>query len=79
MSYADDKLRQLLDALDELGLAGDTVVIHTSDHGEMLGEHGLWRKMSFYEQSARVPLQVRWPGCAAAGRRVRECVLSGGT
>ena len=74
VSYADDKLRQLLDALDELGLAGDTVVIHTSDHGEMLGEHGLWRKMSFYEPSARVPLQVRWPGCAAAGRRVRECV-----
>ena len=74
VSYADAKLRQLLEALDELGLADDTLVIHTSDHGEMLGEHGLWRKMSFYEQSARVPLQVRWPGRAAAGRRVRECV-----
>jgi choline-sulfatase len=74
VSYADDKLRQLLEALDECGLADDTLVIHTSDHGEMLGEHGLWRKMSFYEQSARVPLQVRWPGRAAAGRRVGECV-----
>ena len=74
VSYADDKLRQLLDALDELDLADDTVVIHTSDHGEMLGEHGLWRKMSFYEQSVRVPLQIRWPGRAAAGRRVGECV-----
>ena len=74
VSYADDKLRQLLEALDQLGLADDTLVIHTSDHGEMLGEHGLWRKMSFYEQSARVPLQVRWPGRAAAGRRVPECV-----
>ena len=74
VSYADDKLRQLLEALDELGLADDTLVIHTSDHGEMLGEHGLWRKMSFYEQSARVPLQIRWPGRAAAGRRVAECV-----
>ena len=74
VSYADDKLRQLLDALDEYGLADDTVVIHTSDHGEMLGEHGLWRKMSFYEQSARVPLQIRWPGLAAGGRRVGECV-----
>ncbi|MDE0230412.1 MAG: sulfatase-like hydrolase/transferase, partial [Spirochaetaceae bacterium] len=74
VSYADDKLRQILDVLDECGLADDTVVIHTSDHGEMLGEHGLWRKMSFYEQSARVPLQVRWPGRAAAGHRVAECV-----
>ena len=74
VSYADDKLRQLLEALDECGLADDTVVIHTSDHGELLGEHGLWRKMSFYEQSARVPLQIRWPGRAAAGRRVGECV-----
>ena len=74
VSYADDKLRQLLEALDRFGLADDTLVIHTSDHGEMLGEHGLWRKMSFYEESARVPLQVRWPGSAAAGRRVRECV-----
>ena len=74
VSYADDKLRELLDALDECGLADDTVVIHTSDHGEMLGEHGLWRKMSFYEQSARVPLQIRWPRRAAAGRRVGECV-----
>ena len=74
VSYADDKLRQLLDALDEYGLTADTVVVHTSDHGEMLGEHGLWRKMSFYEQSARVPLQIRWPGRAAGGRRVGECV-----
>jgi choline-sulfatase len=73
VSYADDKLRQLLEALDDHGLAENTLVIHTSDHGEMLGEHGLWRKMSFYEQSARIPLQVRWPGHAAAGRRVGAC------
>ena len=74
VSYTDDKLRQLLDALDGSGLAENTVVVHTSDHGEMLGEHGLWRKMSFYEQSARVPLQIRWPGQASAGRRIVECV-----
>ena len=74
VSYADDKLLQLLAALDTNGLAGSTVVVHTSDHGEMLGEHGLWRKMSFYEQSVRVPMQIRWPGCSTAGRRVTECV-----
>lgn len=70
ITYLDDKIGRLLDALHENGLAENTVVIHTSDHGESLGEHGLWRKMSFYEQSARVPLQVSWPGVIEGGRRV---------
>ena len=73
VSYADNKLERLLNVLDETGLADNTIVIHTSDHGEMLGEHGIWRKMSFYEQSARVPLQVRWPGTGNRGQRIREC------
>lgn len=73
VSYADDKLGALLDVLDRTGLAANTIVIHTSDHGELLGEHGLWRKMSFYEQSARVPLQIRWPGRGVAGERIAAC------
>ena len=73
VSYADDKLGALLDVLDRTGLAENTIVIHTSDHGELLGEHGLWRKMSFYEQSARVPLQIRWPGRGVAGERIAAC------
>lgn len=74
VSYLDAKIGRLLDTLDELGLAENTVVIHTSDHGESLGEHGLWRKMNFYEQSARVPLQIRWPGVVPAGDRVDGAV-----
>jgi choline-sulfatase len=69
VTYLDDKIGRLLDTLEEQGLADNTVVIHTSDHGESLGEHGLWRKMNFYEQSARVPLQITWPGLIAGGQR----------
>jgi choline-sulfatase len=70
----DEQIGRLLDCLEERGLADDTVVVYTSDHGEMLGEHGLWRKSNFYEQSARVPLQIRLPGRRWAGRRVDAAV-----
>lgn len=74
ISYLDDKIGRLLDAIGEQGLARDTVVIHTSDHGDSLGEHGLWRKMNFYEQSARVPLQISWLGVIPGGQRVPGAV-----
>lgn len=74
VTYLDAKIGRLLDTLEAAGLAENTVVVHTSDHGDMLGEHGLWRKMSFYEQSARVPLQITWPGRAKTGLRVSQAV-----
>lgn len=61
VSYVDDKVGQLVDALETVGLRDDTVVIFTADHGEMLGERGLWYKMSFFEDSARIPLIVNAP------------------
>ncbi len=61
ISYVDDKLGQLLEALDIVGLRDDTVVIFMADHGEMLGERGLWYKMSFFEPSITVPLIVSAP------------------
>ena len=67
VSYADERVGEVLAALEACGLAGDTVVVFTADHGELLGEHGLWYKMSFFDPSARVPLIVRVPG-GAAGR-----------
>ena len=54
------------------GLAEDTIVILTSDHGEMLGERGLWYKMSFFEGASRVPLVVASPGRFAAAPRRRQ-------
>jgi choline-sulfatase len=57
---------QVLNALDRLGLADNTIVIYTSDHGEMLGDLGLWDKFQFYEGSCGVPLLARVPDNAAA-------------
>lgn len=74
VTYLDEKIGRLLDALETQGLADNTVVIYTSDHGESLGEHGLWRKMNFYEQSARVPLQIAWPGVVSGGQRFQQAV-----
>jgi choline-sulfatase len=73
ISYVDERIGQILAALHGAGLAGDTIVIFTADHGEMLGERGLWYKMSFFESSARVPLIISMPG-TPGGRRVAEPV-----
>jgi choline-sulfatase len=69
ISYVDDKVGQILEALEATGFAKDTIVLFTSDHGEMLGERGLWYKMNFFEWSARVPLVV-WAPTRFAPRRV---------
>jgi choline-sulfatase len=68
ISYVDDKVGQLLRALDAAGLRDNTMVLFTSDHGEMLGERGLWYKMNFFEWSARVPLIFHAPGRFAPRR-----------
>ncbi len=61
ISYVDDRVGRLIDVLRDTGRLDDTVVILTSDHGDMLGERGLWYKMSFFEGSVRVPLVVSAP------------------
>lgn len=58
----DDWIGKILKKLDELGLTENTLVIFTSDHGEMLGSHGLREKNVFYEESAHIPLLMRLPG-----------------
>jgi choline-sulfatase len=73
LSYVDERVGEVVAALEACGLGDETVVIFCSDHGEFLGEHGLFYKMSFREHPARVPLVVHAAGRFAA-RRVREPV-----
>lgn len=67
LAQMDDCAGSVLRALKEMGLENDTIVVYTSDHGELLGEHSLWQKFVFYESSVTVPLMFRVPGMTAAG------------
>jgi choline-sulfatase len=62
LAWTDHCIGELLGALERAGLTENTIVVYTSDHGEMLGEHCLLKKMTFYEGAVRVPCLLRWPG-----------------
>ncbi|CAN5910984.1 choline-sulfatase [soil metagenome] len=66
ISYIDDWLAQLREVLETTGMADDTIVVFTADHGDQLGERGLWFKMSFFEHAARIPLVISAPGAQRA-------------
>ncbi|UUP19702.1 choline-sulfatase [Nitratireductor thuwali] len=66
ISYLDEKIGEILDVLERTHQADNTIVVFLSDHGDMLGERGMWFKMSFFEGSARVPLMIAAPGLPAA-------------
>ncbi len=74
VSYFDSKVGELVKTLDDIGELDNTIVIVTADHGDMLGERGLWYKMNFFEHSARVPLVMAGPG-VAIGSAPNACSL----
>jgi uncharacterized sulfatase len=73
VSFMDQQIGRILSTLDDLGLAQDTIVVFSTDHGHFLGQHGLIAKGAFhYEDLIRVPFLVRWPGRVPAGRASSE-------
>ncbi|MEG2172941.1 MAG: choline-sulfatase [Desulfovibrionaceae bacterium] len=66
VSYIDDCVGRMLTALKKAGLDNNTIIIFTSDHGDMLGERGLWYKFNPFEWSIRVPMIIRTPDCRTA-------------
>lgn len=74
ISYIDDCLGRILDAVDSREDADDTLLCFFSDHGDHLGDHHAWQKESFFEASAHVPFLVSWPARITADRRCAELV-----
>ena len=72
VSALDAQIGRILEAIDTSPLREDTVVIYTSDHGEMAGHHGIWQKQCFYEPAVKVPLMLRLP--SGETRRVAQNV-----
>lgn len=67
ISYIDEKIGELIEVLEKTGLAENTIIIVTADHGEMMGERGMWFKQHFFEWAAKVPLIISYPKAWKSG------------
>jgi len=77
VSFLDQQIGRILEALEKRGLLEETLIVFTVDHGDMTGDHNLWRKSYPYESSARIPMMMRWPAglvSAKRGQVVRQTV-----
>ena len=72
VSAIDEELGRVMKKLDELNLANDTILVYASDHGSMLGSHGVGGKRQPYEESIKTPFIVRWPRVVAAGQTIKS-------
>ncbi|MBI5769385.1 MAG: sulfatase-like hydrolase/transferase [Verrucomicrobia bacterium] len=70
VTYVDEEFGRILRRLDELGLRDNTIIVYTADHGEMLGDRGIWYKNSFYDGSATIPFIWSFPQALPPGRVV---------
>jgi arylsulfatase A-like enzyme len=76
VTWVDDLVGLLMASLTKQGLDANTIVLFSSDHGDMLGSHGCWNKDRLYEEAIRVPMIVRWPETIAAGLENRTQIVS---
>lgn len=74
VSYVDDKVGEIIRELKRFKLLDNTLIVFTSDHGEMLGEHGMWFKRTFYDPAAKVPLIFSWADKEQRARKVEQVV-----
>lgn len=72
----DDNIGKMLTYLDENGLTENTIIIYTADQGYFLGEHGMFDKRMFLEESARMPFVIRYPKEIPAGKRIKDIILN---
>jgi choline-sulfatase len=69
VSQVDEQIGRILEVLEKRGMLDETLVVFTSDHGDMTGDQHLWRKSYAYEPSARIPMLMRWPGGLLSAKR----------
>ncbi len=75
ITYHDRQFAAFLERLEEMGVADDTLIVITSDHGEEFNEHGSWgHGHSIFQELLHVPLAMRWPGVTNGGRRISQTV-----
>jgi choline-sulfatase len=69
VEFVDEQIGRILEALEQRKLLEETLIVFTSDHGDMTGDHHLWRKSYAYEASARIPMTMRWPSGLVSAQR----------
>lgn len=69
VSFVDEQIGRILETLEQRGILDETLIVFLSDHGDMLGDQNMWRKSYGYEQSARVPMLMRWPTGLLSAKR----------
>ncbi len=69
VSFIDEQIGRILEALEKRGWFDETLIVYTADHGDMTGDHHMWRKTYAYEASARIPMMFRWPTGLVSAKR----------